>query len=126
MQNNISRINTIYKSLLSLLVLISCGLGLFVYFVDPFINYTAPYQLFIIFTVILFLAILFIILHFKIKVFKNLIFLQEVYKYAFNSLVFAASATFFLLLIYTNSLNLISFEIFCISILGYCIFEFLE
>lgn len=126
MQNNISRINSIYKSLLSLIVLTTCGLGLFVYFVNPFTNYIAPYQLFIIFTIILFLAILFIILHLRFKVFKNLIFMEEVYKHGFNSSVFASSTAFFLLLIYTNSLNLISFTIFCISLTCYCIFEFLD
>jgi hypothetical protein len=126
MKNNISKINTIYKSLFSLLVLTTCGLGLLIYFVDPFVNYTALYQFFIALTIFLFLLILFIILHLRLKVFKNLIFLQETYKSGFNALVFACSATFFLLLIYTNSLNLISFGIFCILIGGYCTFEFLD
>jgi hypothetical protein len=126
MQNNISKINTIYKSLLSFLVLTACGFGLFVYYVDPYTNYVAPYHFFIIFTIILFLVILFLIIHFKLKVFKKLIFTQKVSKYALNSAIFASSMTFFLLLIYTNSLNLVSFIIFCVALLAYYTFEFLE
>ena len=126
MQDNLSKINTIYKSLLSLLVLTSCGLAIFMYYTDPFTNYIAPYQFFIILTVILFLVILFGILHVRSKVLKNLNFIQDVYKHAFNSLVFASSIVFFALLIYTGSLNIITFILFCISLISYCIFEFLK
>jgi hypothetical protein len=126
MQSNILRINVIYKSLLSLLVLTACGLALFIYYVDPFANYIAPYQIILIFTVTLFLAIMFVVLYLRTKILRNLIFVQEVYKLAFNSLVFATSFTFLLLLIYTNSLNFISFVIFSVSLASYCVFEFLD
>lgn len=126
MKNNILKISIIYKSLLSLLVLFLFGLGIFVHYVDPFTNYTALYQLFLIFTCVLFLGILFVILHVRTRIFKNLTFVQEISKHAFNSLVFASSATFFLLLVYTNSLSLVSFGVFVISLISYCIFEFLN
>lgn len=126
MQNNISKINTIYKSLLSLLVLSLCGFGIFIYYVDPFTNYAALYQLFIILTLILFFGILFSILHVRLNILKNFNFVQEIEKHVFNSIIFASSVSFFLLLVYTNSINLISFTIFCASLAGYCTFEFLE
>jgi hypothetical protein len=126
MNNNLSKINTIYKSLISLLILSVCGLALFVYFVDPFANYLAPYQFFVGLTVVLFLIIVLAILHVRLKVLKNLSFVEQIYKQLFNSFVFACSFTFLLLLIYSGSLSLVTFAIFVTSITCYCIFEFLE
>jgi hypothetical protein len=126
MPKNATKIKTIYKSLLSLLVLSGCGLGLFVYFVDPFENYTAPYQFFIILTLVLFFGILFAIVYVRYKVFKNLNFAYQIHKQAFNTLVFASSSSFFLLLIYANSLNLVSLGIFVVTVACYWLFEFLD
>ncbi len=125
MQNNISKFKTIYKSLISILVIFVVGFGALIYFTDPFVDYVAPYQFAVLFAIILFLIISLAVIYLRLKIFKNLNFLQGVYRQFLNCFVFACSFTFFLLLIYTNSLSLISFLLFTFSLFAYCLFEFI-
>jgi hypothetical protein len=126
MQNNIYKINLIFRGVLGLLVLSVICLGLFVYSSDPITNYTAMYQLFLVLAIVLVLVILSLILVIRIKIFKNLSFMQEVYKHAWNSLVFGFAGAFGVLLAYTSSLSTISGGIVLVCLAAYCAFEFLE
>jgi hypothetical protein len=126
MQNNIYKINLIFRATLGLLVLSLFGLSLFLYNVDPVTTYIAIYQLFFIVGLVGFLAILAGILFTRIKILKNISFLQQVYKHIRNSLVLGFAATFWAALVYTSSLTLISGSVVVLCLFAYCAFEFLD
>jgi drug/metabolite transporter (DMT)-like permease len=126
MVNNIKKINLIFRSVLVGMILSLIGGGVFVFNYDPITNYTAMYNFFVILAVILFLIILSIALLLRVKILKNLVFVQEIYKLAWNSLVFGFAGVFVVLLAYTSTLSAISGGIVAVCLAAYCGFEFLD
>jgi hypothetical protein len=126
MQNNIKKINLIFRSVSGAMVLSLIGLIVFVFNSDPVTNYTAMYDFFVILAIVLFLTILSIGLFLRLKVLKNMSFVQEIYKQAWNSLVYGFAGGFILLLAYTGSLSTISGGIVLICLSAYSTFEFLS